>query len=110
MILHVTLWKPGWIQPHFWCLQAYLQWLAEGGRDQRLPGLNLTYAQLFFLNYAQVTPSRGLVPGPYSHSFGGSTIEYLRGYHELAVPQNCQQMRREGSDLLAPNVLNLQII
>ncbi|XP_006239631.1 membrane metallo-endopeptidase-like 1 isoform X1 [Rattus norvegicus] len=34
--------------------KAYLQWLAEGGRDQRLPGLNLTYAQLFFINYAQV--------------------------------------------------------
>ncbi|XP_051027072.1 membrane metallo-endopeptidase-like 1 [Acomys russatus] len=34
--------------------KAYLQWLAEGGKDQRLPGLNLTYAQLFFVNYAQV--------------------------------------------------------
>ncbi|XP_076789725.1 membrane metallo-endopeptidase-like 1 isoform X2 [Arvicanthis niloticus] len=34
--------------------KAYLQWLAEGGKDQRLPGLNLTYAQLFFINYAQV--------------------------------------------------------
>ncbi|CAH7448401.1 Mmel1 [Phodopus roborovskii] len=34
--------------------KAYIQWLAEGGKDQRLPGLNLTYAQLFFVNYAQV--------------------------------------------------------
>uniref|UniRef100_A0A8C2MFK7 Membrane metallo-endopeptidase-like 1 n=1 Tax=Cricetulus griseus TaxID=10029 RepID=A0A8C2MFK7_CRIGR len=34
--------------------KAYLQWLAEGGKDQQLPGLNLTYAQLFFINYAQV--------------------------------------------------------
>uniref|UniRef100_A0A8C6S312 Membrane metallo-endopeptidase-like 1 n=1 Tax=Nannospalax galili TaxID=1026970 RepID=A0A8C6S312_NANGA len=34
--------------------KAYLQWLAEGGKDQRLPGLELTYAQLFFVNYAQV--------------------------------------------------------
>ncbi|GAB1289319.1 Membrane metallo-endopeptidase-like 1 [Apodemus speciosus] len=34
--------------------KAYLQWLAEGGKDQRLPGLDLTYAQLFFINYAQV--------------------------------------------------------
>ncbi|XP_006992461.1 membrane metallo-endopeptidase-like 1 isoform X2 [Peromyscus maniculatus bairdii] len=34
--------------------KAYLQWLTEGGRDQRLPGLNLTYTQLFFVNYAQV--------------------------------------------------------
>ncbi|EGW13169.1 Membrane metallo-endopeptidase-like 1 [Cricetulus griseus] len=33
--------------------KAYLQWLAEGGKDQQLPGLNLTYAQLFFINYAQ---------------------------------------------------------
>ncbi|XP_075801784.1 membrane metallo-endopeptidase-like 1 isoform X3 [Microtus pennsylvanicus] len=34
--------------------KAYLQWLSEGGKDQQLPGLNLTYAQLFFVNYAQV--------------------------------------------------------
>ncbi|XP_021015789.1 membrane metallo-endopeptidase-like 1 isoform X4 [Mus caroli] len=34
--------------------KAYLRWLADGGKDQRLPGLNLTYAQLFFINYAQV--------------------------------------------------------
>ncbi|KAL1776597.1 membrane metallo-endopeptidase-like 1 isoform X1 [Sigmodon hispidus] len=34
--------------------KAYLQWLGEGGKDQRLPGLNLTYTQLFFVNYAQV--------------------------------------------------------
>lgn len=48
-----------WLDPApFWFSQAYLRWLAEGGKDQRLPGLNLTYAQLFFINYAQVTPSR----------------------------------------------------
>ncbi|XP_055471109.1 membrane metallo-endopeptidase-like 1 isoform X2 [Psammomys obesus] len=34
--------------------KAYAQWLSEGGKDQQLPGLNLTYAQLFFVNYAQV--------------------------------------------------------
>ncbi|XP_060234920.1 membrane metallo-endopeptidase-like 1 isoform X6 [Meriones unguiculatus] len=34
--------------------KAYVQWLSEGGKDQQLPGLNLTYAQLFFVNYAQV--------------------------------------------------------
>ncbi|XP_026645836.1 membrane metallo-endopeptidase-like 1 isoform X1 [Microtus ochrogaster] len=34
--------------------KAYLRWLSKGGKDQQLPGLNLTYAQLFFVNYAQV--------------------------------------------------------
>ncbi|XP_012589980.1 PREDICTED: membrane metallo-endopeptidase-like 1 [Condylura cristata] len=34
--------------------QAYLKWTAEGGKDQQLPGLELTYDQLFFINYAQV--------------------------------------------------------
>ncbi|XP_029805502.1 membrane metallo-endopeptidase-like 1 isoform X1 [Suricata suricatta] len=34
--------------------KAYLKWMAEGGRDQQLPGLELTYDQLFFINYAQV--------------------------------------------------------
>ncbi|XP_072587173.1 membrane metallo-endopeptidase-like 1 isoform X7 [Vulpes vulpes] len=33
---------------------AYLKWMAEGGKDQQLPGLGLTYNQLFFINYAQV--------------------------------------------------------
>lgn len=28
--------------------------MAEGGKDQQLPGLELTYQQLFFINYAQV--------------------------------------------------------
>ncbi|XP_023555294.1 membrane metallo-endopeptidase-like 1 isoform X4 [Octodon degus] len=34
--------------------KAYLKWMAEGGKDQLLPGLELTYKQLFFVNYAQV--------------------------------------------------------
>ncbi|XP_044919522.1 membrane metallo-endopeptidase-like 1 isoform X4 [Mustela putorius furo] len=34
--------------------KAYLKWMAEGGKDQQLPGLELSYAQLFFINYAQV--------------------------------------------------------
>uniref|UniRef100_A0A8C5XB30 Membrane metalloendopeptidase like 1 n=1 Tax=Microcebus murinus TaxID=30608 RepID=A0A8C5XB30_MICMU len=34
--------------------KAYLKWVAEGGKDQQLPGLHLTYEQLFFINYAQV--------------------------------------------------------
>uniref|UniRef100_H0VFW5 Membrane metalloendopeptidase like 1 n=1 Tax=Cavia porcellus TaxID=10141 RepID=H0VFW5_CAVPO len=34
--------------------KAYLKWMAEGGKDQLLPGLELTYKQLFFINYAQV--------------------------------------------------------
>ncbi|XP_005404215.1 PREDICTED: membrane metallo-endopeptidase-like 1 isoform X2 [Chinchilla lanigera] len=34
--------------------KAYVKWIAEGGKDQLLPGLELTYEQLFFVNYAQV--------------------------------------------------------
>lgn len=47
-----------------WCLQAYLKWVAEGGKDQQLPGLELTYQQLFFINYAQVGVSSPLPPSP----------------------------------------------
>lgn len=28
--------------------------MAEGGKDQQLPGLDLTHEQLFFISYAQV--------------------------------------------------------
>ncbi|XP_032450019.1 membrane metallo-endopeptidase-like 1 [Lynx canadensis] len=34
--------------------KAYLKWMADGGKDKQLPGLELTYDQLFFVNYAQV--------------------------------------------------------
>ncbi|TKC42938.1 hypothetical protein EI555_019468, partial [Monodon monoceros] len=34
--------------------KAYLKWVAEGGKDQQLPGLQLAYKQLFFIGYAQV--------------------------------------------------------
>nr|XP_045237872.1 membrane metallo-endopeptidase-like 1 isoform X3 [Macaca fascicularis] len=34
--------------------KAYLKWMAEGGKDQQLPGLDLTHEQLFFISYAQV--------------------------------------------------------
>uniref|UniRef100_H0WNI6 Membrane metalloendopeptidase like 1 n=1 Tax=Otolemur garnettii TaxID=30611 RepID=H0WNI6_OTOGA len=34
--------------------KAYLKWMARSGKDQQLPGLNLTNDQLFFINYAQV--------------------------------------------------------
>ncbi|XP_036112837.1 membrane metallo-endopeptidase-like 1 [Molossus molossus] len=34
--------------------KAYLKWVAEGGKDQQLPGLELTLDQIFFVNYAQV--------------------------------------------------------
>lgn len=47
-----------------WCLQAYLKWVAEGGKDQQLPGLELTYQQLFFINYAQVGVSSPPTPSP----------------------------------------------
>ncbi|XP_032970185.1 membrane metallo-endopeptidase-like 1 isoform X2 [Rhinolophus ferrumequinum] len=33
---------------------AYRKWVADGGKNQQLPGLKMTYDQLFFINYAQV--------------------------------------------------------
>lgn len=51
-----------------WCPQAYLKWMAEGGKDQLLPGLELTYEQLFFVNYAQVAaqvPAPQAIPRPH---------------------------------------------
>ncbi|XP_075158304.1 M13 family metallopeptidase neprilysin 1 [Haematobia irritans] len=34
--------------------RAYKKWVERNGPEQRLPGLNLTHDQLFFLNYAQI--------------------------------------------------------
>ncbi|XP_064650696.1 neprilysin-1-like [Lineus longissimus] len=34
--------------------RAYQKWVQEHGPEQRLPGLNLTQTQLFFLNFAQI--------------------------------------------------------
>ncbi|KAM7348788.1 M13 family metallopeptidase neprilysin 1 isoform 1-T5 [Cochliomyia hominivorax] len=34
--------------------RAYKKWVQRYGPEQRLPGLNLTHDQLFFLNYAQI--------------------------------------------------------
>ncbi|XP_044527161.1 membrane metallo-endopeptidase-like 1 [Gracilinanus agilis] len=34
--------------------KAYLKWIEEEGREPKLPGLNLTHEQLFFINFAQV--------------------------------------------------------
>ncbi|KAF6345100.1 membrane metalloendopeptidase like 1 [Rhinolophus ferrumequinum] len=34
--------------------KAYRKWVADGGKNQQLPGLKMTYDQLFFINYAQV--------------------------------------------------------
>ncbi|XP_038602836.1 membrane metallo-endopeptidase-like 1 [Tachyglossus aculeatus] len=34
--------------------KAYLKWLEQEGEEPKLPGLNLTHKQLFFLNFAQV--------------------------------------------------------
>ncbi|XP_008051858.1 membrane metallo-endopeptidase-like 1 [Carlito syrichta] len=48
--------------------KAYLKWMAEGGKDHQLPGLDLTYDQLFFINYAQVAAQS---PSPASPVFGG---------------------------------------
>lgn len=35
-------------------LQAYRAWVQRNGEEPRLPGVNLTHNQLFFLKYAQV--------------------------------------------------------
>uniref|UniRef100_A0A8C3XP26 Membrane metalloendopeptidase like 1 n=1 Tax=Chelydra serpentina TaxID=8475 RepID=A0A8C3XP26_CHESE len=34
--------------------KAYLKWLEREGKEPKLPGLDLTHKQLFFLNFAQV--------------------------------------------------------
>ncbi|MEE6483795.1 hypothetical protein FKM82_013658 [Ascaphus truei] len=34
--------------------KAYLKWVQRHGKEPKLPGLNLTHKQLFFLNFAQV--------------------------------------------------------
>uniref|UniRef100_A0A663DZN7 Membrane metalloendopeptidase like 1 n=1 Tax=Aquila chrysaetos chrysaetos TaxID=223781 RepID=A0A663DZN7_AQUCH len=34
--------------------KAYLKWLEREGKEPKLPGLNLSHKQLFFLNFAQV--------------------------------------------------------
>ncbi|XP_077106552.1 membrane metallo-endopeptidase-like 1 isoform X1 [Ranitomeya variabilis] len=34
--------------------KAYLKWVERHGKEPRLPGLDLTHKQLFFLNFAQV--------------------------------------------------------
>lgn len=54
--------RPG--QHPVWCLQAYLKWLSEGGKDRQLPGLELTHEQLFFVNYAQVGVTAPRAPAP----------------------------------------------
>lgn len=38
----------------FFRFQAYKKWVERHGPEQRLPGLNLSHDQLFFLNYAQI--------------------------------------------------------
>ena len=38
--------------------QAYQHWVEENGAEQRLPGLNLSNEQLFFLSFAQVWCSK----------------------------------------------------
>ncbi|XP_016074709.1 PREDICTED: membrane metallo-endopeptidase-like 1 [Miniopterus natalensis] len=43
--------------------KAYLKWVADGGKDQHLPGLELTSDQIFFINYAQVG-AMGTPPSP----------------------------------------------
>ncbi|OXB78129.1 UNVERIFIED_CONTAM: hypothetical protein H355_007271, partial [Colinus virginianus] len=38
--------------------KAYLKWLEQEGKEPKLPGLNLSHKQLFFLNFAQVRTLR----------------------------------------------------
>ncbi|KAB1268553.1 Membrane metallo-endopeptidase-like 1 [Camelus dromedarius] len=44
--------------------KAYLKWMAEGGKDRQLPGLELTYTQLFFVSYAQAGARAPVPPAP----------------------------------------------
>lgn len=37
-----------------WCLQAYRSWVKRYGEEKRLPAVNLTNDQLFFVGFAQV--------------------------------------------------------
>ncbi|KAB0399465.1 hypothetical protein E2I00_015774, partial [Balaenoptera physalus] len=61
--------------------EAYLKWVAEGGKDQQLPGLELTYEQLFFISYAQVRDS------PLPHWLQtGSPLASLASPHERTPP------------------------
>ncbi|XP_028391098.1 endothelin-converting enzyme 1-like [Dendronephthya gigantea] len=43
--------------------EAYKQWVAKNGEEQRLPGLDYTPYQLFFLSYAQEWCSKYTLPG-----------------------------------------------
>lgn len=36
------------------CVQAYQAWVQENGEEKRLPAVNLTNDQLFFVGFAQV--------------------------------------------------------
>uniref|UniRef100_A0A1W7RA63 Neprilysin n=1 Tax=Hadrurus spadix TaxID=141984 RepID=A0A1W7RA63_9SCOR len=75
--------------------RAYKKWESREGEEPRLPGLNLTHDQLFFLNYAQIwcgsmrpqdalskirtslhSPGPIRVLGPLSNSY-----DFARAYH-----------------------------
>lgn len=60
--------------------------MAEGGKDRQLPGLELSYTQLFFINYAQVAaqvPGRPAA-GPPGNQSGASTMGCFLGCGERA--------------------------
>ncbi|NXX65361.1 MMEL1 protein, partial [Spizella passerina] len=40
--------------------KAYLKWLEQEGKEPKLPGLNMSHKQLFFLNFAQVRTHRAV--------------------------------------------------
>lgn len=80
-----------------WRPQAYLKWMAEGGKDQQLPGLELSYDQLFFINYAQVG---ALVPTPPAAVPAGNPLEGLH-YGRF-------QGRGERADQAEPELTSLE--
>lgn len=43
------------------CLQAYRSWVQRNGEEKRLPAVNLTNDQLFFVGFAQVRHRSGLL-------------------------------------------------
>ena len=49
-----------------WYLQAYKAWVQTYGEEKRLPAVNLTNDQLFFVGFAQVCVLRAVTHGDVS--------------------------------------------
>lgn len=68
------------IIPSFVCVQAYQSWVWKNGEEKRLPAVNLTNEQLFFVGFAQVRvffSAHILMYGQGLSSFVFNLISYL---------------------------------